>query len=48
MPDDVATLAVFLASDKSAHVSGADFVVNGGLLAGFMYEGIGEVVDTGS
>jgi NAD(P)-dependent dehydrogenase (short-subunit alcohol dehydrogenase family) len=33
-PDEVATVAVLLASDESAYVTGAEFHVDGGLLAG--------------
>lgn len=33
-PDDVAAMALFLASDDSAYCSGADFLVEGGALAG--------------
>ncbi|MGA3088187.1 MAG: SDR family oxidoreductase [Terriglobales bacterium] len=33
-PEEVAELAAFLASDKAAFCSGADYVVDGGLLAG--------------
>ena len=33
-PQEVASLAVFLASDESAYVTGAEFHVDGGILAG--------------
>ena len=33
-PDEVAALAVFLAADESAYITGSEFHVDGGLLAG--------------
>jgi 3alpha(or 20beta)-hydroxysteroid dehydrogenase len=34
-PDEVANVALFLASDESKYCTGAEFLVDGGMLAGF-------------
>ena len=34
-PDEVANVALFLASDESGYCTGAEFLVDGGMLAGF-------------
>lgn len=39
--DDVAELALFLASDRSAYCTGSEFVIDGGLLAGFGMDSFG-------
>jgi NAD(P)-dependent dehydrogenase (short-subunit alcohol dehydrogenase family) len=31
-PEEVADLAVFLASDRAGNVTGADFIIDGGLI----------------
>jgi 3alpha(or 20beta)-hydroxysteroid dehydrogenase len=33
-PDEVANMALFLASDEASYCTGAEFIVDGGLLAG--------------
>jgi NAD(P)-dependent dehydrogenase (short-subunit alcohol dehydrogenase family) len=32
-PEDVASMVLFLSSDESRHITGAEFVVDGGLTA---------------
>lgn len=34
-PEEVSDLLVYLASDESSYVTGAEFVIDGGLTAGF-------------
>ncbi|MGZ8753530.1 MAG: glucose 1-dehydrogenase [Acidimicrobiia bacterium] len=38
-PDEVAQMAVFLASDESSYCTGAEFVIDGGVLAGLSWPG---------
>ncbi|MCA9509528.1 MAG: glucose 1-dehydrogenase [Myxococcota bacterium] len=39
-PEDVARLALFLASDESAYCTGAEFVVDGGMISGYPPPGL--------
>ena len=35
VPDDIARLALYVASDESAYSTGSEFVADGGLTAGY-------------
>lgn len=41
LPEDIAQLAAFLASEESAYCTGAEFVIDGGLTAGFSMASMG-------
>ena len=45
LPDDIASMAVFLASDESTFVTGQDIVVDGGLITGRLWSAQQEGLD---
>lgn len=43
-PDDIAPLIVFLMSDESGYLTGAEIVVDGGLTAHVSHKGIADAI----
>jgi hypothetical protein len=44
MPEDIANMALFLASDESTFVTGQAISVDGGIMAGRDWQGLPEVL----